>query len=205
MLGFWGQLADRKYNIQEQQARAGMISAQAQQRNAETGASLAPVQIADTQAQTALRQAQAAELPLEGAATRDLIGAQAGMQRASAAQTQRETSMMRPVTPNMLAAFSFLNRGNWLGPTDLTQGMLAPTPEPEDETGPTGPRVRRGTQLGFAMGTARVPGTGSPTKDTVPAKLAPGEAVLNKPAADILGRGLIAALNAKGAARMGLI
>ena len=42
-------------------------------------------------------------------------------------------------------------------------------------------------------------------KDTIPAKLATGEAVLNKSAADMLGRGMIAKLNAKGAAKMGMI
>lgn len=56
----------------------------------------------------------------------------------------------------------------------------------------------------FAKGTARVPGKGDPRKDTVPAKLAPGEAVLNKPAADMAGRGLIAALNKLGAQKMGM-
>lgn len=57
----------------------------------------------------------------------------------------------------------------------------------------------------FRMGTARVPGKGDGTKDTVKAKLAPGEAVLNKAAADKMGRGLIAALNKMGAQKMGLV
>jgi hypothetical protein len=57
----------------------------------------------------------------------------------------------------------------------------------------------------FAKGTARVPGKGDPRRDTVPAKLAPGEAVLNKPAADMAGRGLIAALNKLGAQKMGMV
>lgn len=58
---------------------------------------------------------------------------------------------------------------------------------------------------GFAKGTARVPGKGSGKVDTVPAKLAPGEAVLNKAAADAMGRGLIAKANAAGAKKMGLV
>lgn len=58
---------------------------------------------------------------------------------------------------------------------------------------------------GFAKGTARVPGKGDGTKDTVNAKLAPGEAVLNKPAAEGMGRGLIAALNKLGAQKMGMV
>lgn len=62
-----------------------------------------------------------------------------------------------------------------------------------------------GPYFGFAAGTSRVPGTGSGMLDTVPAMLAPGEAVLNRAASDALGRGLIAALNQRGAAKMGLV
>lgn len=59
-------------------------------------------------------------------------------------------------------------------------------------------------EMNYKKGTARVPGKGSFKKDTVPAKLAPGEAVLNKPAADMAGRGMIAALNKLGARKMGM-
>jgi hypothetical protein len=41
--------------------------------------------------------------------------------------------------------------------------------------------------------------------DTVKAKLAPNEAVLNREAADMLGRGLIQALNSVGAQKMGMV
>ena len=47
-------------------------------------------------------------------------------------------------------------------------------------------------------------GKGSPTKDTVDAKLAEGEAVLNAGAAKILGRKSIAELNAQGLQAMGM-
>ncbi len=47
-------------------------------------------------------------------------------------------------------------------------------------------------------------GRGNPKKDTVNAKLAEGEAVLNAHAAESLGRATIAALNARGAEAMGL-
>lgn len=56
----------------------------------------------------------------------------------------------------------------------------------------------------WAKGIAKVPGKGDGTKDTVKAKLAPGEAVLNKAAADHMGRGLIHALNVMGTRKMGL-
>lgn len=58
---------------------------------------------------------------------------------------------------------------------------------------------------GMKKGTARVPGKGNGKTDTVPAMLAPGEAVLNKAAADGMGRGLISALNKMGAKKMGLV
>jgi hypothetical protein len=51
----------------------------------------------------------------------------------------------------------------------------------------------------YNKGTKKVPGSGS--KDTVLAKLTPGEAVLNKGAAKNMGRDTIAKANAKGRAR----
>ena len=61
-------------------------------------------------------------------------------------------------------------------------------------------------QLMAAKGANRVPGrvdpqtVGTHASDTVPAMLAPGEAVLNKHAAELMGRDKIAALNAVGEA-----
>lgn len=60
---------------------------------------------------------------------------------------------------------------------------------------------------GLRRGTSYVKdkkGTGDPQKDTVPAKLAEGEAVLNAAAAETLGRDEIERLNEEGAAKMGL-
>jgi hypothetical protein len=57
---------------------------------------------------------------------------------------------------------------------------------------------------GHRMGVTRIGGRGNGTKDTVKTKLAPGEAVLNRSAADMIGRGLIAHANKLGAARMGM-
>jgi hypothetical protein len=56
----------------------------------------------------------------------------------------------------------------------------------------------------FSRGTDRVPGKGDGKTDTTPAMLAPGEAVLNRAAAEHLGRGVIDMLNAIGAHKMGL-
>jgi hypothetical protein len=57
---------------------------------------------------------------------------------------------------------------------------------------------------GYLFGANEVPGQGTGRTDTVPAMLAPHEAVLNRAAADLLGRGLIAALNAHGVRQMGM-
>ena len=68
------------------------------------------------------------------------------------------------------------------------------------------PKIGETVRLpGHRKGLARVPGKGDGTKDTVPAMLAPGEAVLNKSAAEGMGRGLIAALNKLGAEKMGMV
>jgi hypothetical protein len=58
-------------------------------------------------------------------------------------------------------------------------------------------------QMTFKRGTTRVPGRGDPRIDKIPAVLAPGEAVLNKPAADAIGRARIASANRRGVAAMG--
>jgi hypothetical protein len=56
----------------------------------------------------------------------------------------------------------------------------------------------------FDAGTSKVPGQGDGKTDTVPSMLAPGEAVLNRGAAEHLGRDTISLLNAIGAHKMGL-
>ena len=57
----------------------------------------------------------------------------------------------------------------------------------------------------FATGTSRVRAPGDGTVDTTKAKLANGEAVLNKGAAEHLGQPAIQALNAVGMLRMGMV
>jgi hypothetical protein len=66
------------------------------------------------------------------------------------------------------------------------------------------PRSNYPFGAGYLFGQTAVPGQGSGTTDTVPAMLAPHEAVLNRAAADMLGRGLISALNARGVKQMGM-
>lgn len=54
----------------------------------------------------------------------------------------------------------------------------------------------------FDNGATKVPGKGDGTVDKIPAMLAPGEAVLNRGAAEHVGRDKIAAINAIGHAKM---
>ena len=58
---------------------------------------------------------------------------------------------------------------------------------------------------GYSDGTSDINAPGDGTVDTVNAKLANGEAVLNRGAAEHLGQPAIRALNAIGAARMGMV
>lgn len=76
-----------------------------------------------------------------------------------------------------------------------------------DEYAPATKKGRLGLGIGTSLkkGTEKVPGKGDGTKDTVPAKLAPGEAVLNKAAAEFMGRGLIKKLNEMGMHKMGMM
>ena len=70
---------------------------------------------------------------------------------------------------------------------------------------PVNPRKRYGLGHSLKTGTEKVPGKGSGKVDTVPATLAPGEAVLNKAAAEHLGRGFIKMLNHMGMMKMGMV
>lgn len=88
------------------------------------------------------------------------------------------------VAPAPAPSFSF-NRGSSTLPSLSLPDFTAPRRIFSDE--PVGR---------FKRGTARVPGKG--TGDKVPALLEPGEAILNKHAAGMIGRDKIAKANAKG-------
>ena len=86
----------------------------------------------------------------------------------------------------MGAYYSKLNAPNSEGAPAQTYGEPVPTYE------------------GDAKGKTRVPGKGDPRVDSQPAMLAPGEAVLNAPAAEHLGRDVIDLLNAIGQRKLGM-
>lgn len=87
--------------------------------------------------------------------------------------------------------------GNVVNGNPMAPGAFSATGRIETAGGNAG-------QPRYDTGTSQVPGDGSPKVDSVSAKLAPGEAVLNAAAAEHLGRSTIDFLNAIGAHKMGL-
>jgi hypothetical protein len=232
MVNFSG-LLNRKYDLQQQDAntralaernRADIgfqdvnqrgIAVRADANLANTRAALLPQEQASA---NALRAAQAAALTesTRNAVTdfNDPFGmrqAEIGLRRDQGNYygAQAADIAPRPPAPGSVGVGGTFGRGATTldqviadrqrrGMPPLSSGMLQGPDEILDVT-PRRPR------LGFAKGTARVPGKGSGKVDTVPAKLAPGEAVLNKAAADKMGRGAIARLNKAGARKMGMV
>jgi len=136
----------------------------------------APAQSAAAAATTRLANAQADDLT--NPAKTDFLGAQARNLNSQTAATTNMFSLAPPITtPNAPAV------GN-----SFMDSLMA---------------LRNGTygQIpGHAGGDAMVEGTHA--SDVVPAMLAPGEAVLNKAAAEHLGRGVISHLNNMGMLKM---
>lgn len=198
------ELLDRKYDILQQQADAGTTSAGASKTAAEATASIAPSTVSENLSRAGYYSAQAADIPLMSESVRDLNAAQALGLRAEA---QTKT----PYTEGQIAGATFSSLGMPSTKTSrpvTLEDVLRSSQTPTVNLEPTKPLSKLGTDdegQGFAKGIAKVPGKGDGTKDTVPAKLAPGEAVLNKAAAQSMGRGLIAALNAAGARKMGMV
>ena len=110
------------------------------------------------------------------------------------------------------------HRGGGGGPPMGVPGMMAPAMAssnapapvqagpamPGPQIAPPGGQPGLAAMLQAASGANRVPGQGDGRTDTVPAMLAPGEAVLNRGAAENVGRDKIAKANAVGARKMGL-
>ena len=92
--------------------------------------------------------------------------------------------------------------GKAKGGAPSSAGLMGALPSLMAMMGGGGGGVPSSQGAPFAMGGA-VPGRGSGKVDTVPAMLAPGEAVLNKPAAEMMGRDKIAKANAAGRTKMG--
>ena len=104
------------------------------------------------------------------------------------------TDDVQPVDSGPLGFLGKLAKGASKVGGDLAGGDKGAAPDAPPAMQPGQPSMGY-LVSGYAAGVPRVPGYG--TGDTVPAMLTPGEAVLNRHAAQQLGRGNIAALNAR--------
>lgn len=184
----WSALASQKYNIMQQQADTAAAAQRSQ----------AGLQAAQANSLGMLAPAQVAEMRARGL----LYGSQVGLTDAQAAGARTTAQFLPQTLQSDIDYRNSLTQGSSLTNLGTAQGQLS-------AVGPLADQVdfMRRTQgmRGFKKGTAKVPGKGDGTKDTVNAKLAPGEAVLNKAAAEHMGRGLIEALNKLGAEKMGML
>lgn len=181
----WSGLAAQKYSILQQQADTASAAQRAQaglqQAQASSLGLLSPAQVAEMRARSGLLGAQATGAGITNqflpqSLQADLDYKNTMTQGAGLANFGTALGQMSAAGTAMGDEVDFRRR---------TQGL--------------------GGRMGYKKGTAKVPGKGDGTKDTVPAKLAPGEAVLNKAAAEHMGRGLIGALNQMGAEKMGMV
>ena len=201
----------QKYNIQRQEAtnRGNLENAQA---GAITGA---------LGTENALRTAQANETNTRASTLQPLAQSTIASTQAGIGETQARTGLYGTearvqahnafdpfpdlINGHIYDSLSGLNRTQ-SGQTSLTggggssyggSGILNVGNLPAGAISPDNK-----IQLNSA-GTERVPGKGTGKVDTVPAMLAPGEAVLNKGAAEHMGRDNIKQLNQVGLAKMG--
>jgi len=181
----------------EAQSKRPLYSAEAGLNNAQAAGIPQNIAIARQQANTAqfgemaraplygaqanLENTQAQLAPGSALAQNNLAGAQAGSMNAQTGVTNMHLG------PTTLDAQLWLNQN----PSKTLTDYFAAHPG----QAPAGH---------LATGTSRVSGKGSGMVDTVQAKLAPKEAVLNAGAAEHLGRPVIQALNAIGVAKMGM-
>ena len=200
----------RKYAAMDAQNNADMIRANAQANLQGAQAAVIPgTTAAEIAAQKARTAQTLTETALAPALARSTIGLNASnafqnygaglasREAANNAVFQRRVGMI-PLTDEQANQYGVTN--------SLERYTPSPAPLPYSSSTLRIPALEDYSKVfKFAKGTARVPGKGSPKVDSVPAKLAPGEAVLNKPAADGLGRGLIAALNKIGSQKLGLV
>lgn len=126
---------------------------------------------------------------------------QAQIKNTLAATNATNTNASNAEDAGLIQKKMFSQTSNFDGPTvqQLTDDQLA------DEQMRREAEKSKKAGLGLKKGITKVPGKGSGKVDKVPAKLAPGEAVLNKAAAEHLGRGVITALNALGRQKMGMV
>ena len=148
------------------------------------------------------------------AATIGHQGAAAGLLGAQKAGQEFQTELDRNPTGEDTARPFVEQHGGWGtgtggGGVNYTQSSIygQPQAQPQKPAAPTfnvldnSPLQSAGAAFHFLNdGTSNVPGQGDGTKDTTPAMLAPGEAVLNNEGAELVGRDTIEVINKLGLA-----
>lgn len=180
-------LLDRKYSIEQQNADTQRLSANANANLANTTASVTPL---EAEGRAAAGFGAGAAGQGQGAYYGALAGAEPGIagsrERLEGSETATNQYQLAPASSEFLK--SIFGRFNQGGQTVQPFNKGTADVEPN----------------GYKSGKTKVPGKGDGKTDTVPSMLAPGEAVLNKAAAEHLGRDTIGLLNAIGEVKMGM-
>lgn len=183
LTGFDMGLLQQKYNAMSKQADAAMISAMNSGRSGSSG-------IDGTPALNPLQQ--------------QLIEAQI---RQAQSETNKNASTASAIEDDQLIKKRLEDQSfNSNTPSqDQLEGYYKAKVQLEKEAQEKAKNAAVSGVPGAKRGLTKVPGKGSGKVDTKPMMLAPGEAVLNKAAAEHLGRGVIKALNALGRQKMGMV
>jgi hypothetical protein len=213
-----GSLVQQKYNIAQQDANARTTQVQSQASLDAVRAGLMPQQ---TNNEGMLQRAQAGHLDAQTGMVAPLaqasIGAsraQTGLFGAQANHLDAQTGMVSPLGQASIDT-SRAQTGLLGAQTDLARQDSSPAGQSAKElagnlwslnntANPFTGYFGRGAVKGYASGTSDVPGPGNGAQDSVPAELAPHEAVLNQGATAHLGPQLIDVLNALGAHKMAM-
>ena len=204
---------------------AGLAIRQMQAQSSQTQANAAML---GAQGTSSVNFANAGQVAANAAAMRALQGAQGGqlgseanLNNANALEVAKNAASLRAAqaaaafrddasSDSILYNTDFTRRKNVAVGNDAGDANGVSVQQSANREG-AGPPIgseydpNQPTTVSHARGMVRVPGKGDGKTDKVKAILAPGEAVLNKGAADHLGRGGIAALNAIGRAKMGMV
>lgn len=180
-------LLDRKYAIQQQQATAATTSANATANLENTNAALAP------------GDAAARQLQERGSASASF--GQGDYERALATSEPGKAFAQNQLSNSTTALNQYQLAPAAGGVLQQLLQRLHAGQQPQPVQG-----FNKGTTdvMEYSDGTNKVPGQGDGTVDKVPSMLAPGEAVLNRAAAEHLGRHTIGLLNALGEQKMGM-
>lgn len=147
----WNARLDQKYGMEAARTEATQMGALAAQRNAATAAALLPSQIAASNAEIAMRQAQTAQIAPNAEAER-AFNAQRG---ALLGQQARELDVLTTARdrPTSLRELVQAMESQGISLSEVFKDTLEPSAAQTGSTSlglpPAMPRVRRGTSLGL--------------------------------------------------------